>query len=140
MRKICVNKKLIGPTNKINTLFGVLNNIPKNLPDELNIAVRIRITTIGKTKTMHEIYSSGEKEEKKIALTANEEKKFSQSSGVIFLLLGAPDFRGKKCVDNEMLILKQALSYSHHTKNWAYFLPASIVWLVDLLCRHRLRQ
>ena len=32
----------------------------------------------------------------------------------VFLLLGAPDFREKNCVDNEMLNLKQALSYSHH--------------------------
>ena len=61
MREICANKKPIGPRNKINALFGVFKNNPKNLTDELNIAVRKRIITIGKTKTMHEIYPSGEK-------------------------------------------------------------------------------
>ena len=61
MRKICVTKKPIGPTNKINALFGVFNNNPKNLTDELNIAVPTRIITIGKTNTMHDFYPSEEK-------------------------------------------------------------------------------
>ena len=59
------HQKPIGPTNKINALFGVFNNNPKNLTDELNIAVRTRIITIGKTKTMHDFCPSGEKNKRK---------------------------------------------------------------------------
>ena len=43
------------------------------------------------------------KKKMKIVVTVNERKKVSHSYGVNFLLLGAPDFRLRICVGNEML-------------------------------------
>ena len=63
---------------------------------------------------MQEPHPSGEKKQKKIAVMVIEEKKFSQSKGVIFLLLGAPDFRVRNIVDIEMLNRKYEIVYSHH--------------------------